>query len=196
MCKINKPYDLFYSCKHSRDGFHAYCKYCHKKRASEKYKARFERVEVKSTKLRICRICRKRKTFDNFYIHSVNDKFCKSCIPNKSYLKAITDKGISVEKYFEILKLQNNCCYICKKPQMASKTRLSIDHDHNCCSGQISCGKCFRGLLCNMCNVTLGYVKDDIELLKAMITYLEERSVDKPFDQQIKDLQELLKEDI
>jgi len=196
MCKIIKTHDMFYLNKHTSDGLHSYCKYCHKKRASEQYEARFKKVKTKSTKLRICIICRKKKDLSNFYIHSVNDKFCKSCIPNKSYVKSIIDKGLTVEKYFEIIKLQNNCCYICKRPQIGSKRRLSIDHDHNCCPGQISCGKCFRGLLCNMCNVTLGYVKDDIGLLKAMITYLEERSVDKPFDQQLKDLQELLKRDI
>ena len=193
MCKINKPYDMFYLSKRSGDGFHSYCKYCHKKRVSEQYKARFKRVDTENTKLRICKICKKKKTLDNFYIYSVNDKFCKSCIPNLSYLKTISMKGISIEKYFEMEKLQNNCCYICKKPQKGFKTRLSIDHDHNCCPGQMSCGKCFRGLLCHSCNLTLGYVNDDVKILKAMVSYLEEKSSPKPFDEQIEDLQKLLK---
>lgn len=193
MCKIVKQYDMFYLSKRSGDGYHSYCKYCHKKRASDQYAARFKRVKVSSSKLRICTICRKKKTLDNFYVHSTNDRFCKSCIPNKAYIKSITDKGLTVEKYFEIVKLQNNCCYICKKSQKGSKRRLAIDHDHNCCPGAIACGKCFRGLLCTKCNTAIGHVNDDVEILRAMITYLEEKSVAKPFKQQIEDLQKLLK---
>jgi hypothetical protein len=51
---------------------------------------------------------------------------------------------------------------------------LSIDHDHACCPGRISCGKCIRGLLCNRCNRALGLLGDSIELLKKMIAYLEQ----------------------
>jgi len=29
---------------------------------------------------------------------------------------------------------------------------LHVDHDHNCCNGVKSCGKCVRGIICNRCN--------------------------------------------
>src|SRR4029077_2130187 len=33
---------------------------------------------------------------------------------------------------------------------------LAVDHDHNCCPGAHSCGKCIRGILCGTCNSALG----------------------------------------
>jgi recombination endonuclease VII len=51
--------------------------------------------------------------------------------------------------------------------------RLAIDHDHKCCSGPHSCGKCVRGVLCQHCNQGLGNFKDDPEILKRAIAYLE-----------------------
>lgn len=49
---------------------------------------------------------------------------------------------------------------------------LHIDHDHACCPGPRSCGKCVRGALCNRHNVALGMVHDSVEELKELITYL------------------------
>jgi hypothetical protein len=34
---------------------------------------------------------------------------------------------------------------------------LHIDHDHQCCEGKKSCGKCVRGALCHRHNMTLGF---------------------------------------
>ncbi len=46
--------------------------------------------------------------------------------------------------------------------------RLSIDHDHN--TGDI------RGLLCHNCNVAIGHLNDDPELLDAAAGYLRTAS--------------------
>lgn len=48
----------------------------------------------------------------------------------------------------------------------------TIDHDHSCCPGEGSCGKCVRGVLCGSCNKMLGYARDDPERLQAAISYL------------------------
>ena len=71
----------------------------------------------------------------------------------------------------DMAKAQNYVCMICKKPDPYK--RLSVDHDHSCCAGDFSCGKCIRGLLCSPCNKTLGMVNDDINLLQDMIDYLQ-----------------------
>lgn len=62
---------------------------------------------------------------------------------------------------------------VCDNKNCRSNEVLSIDHDHMCCSGQNSCGKCVRGKLCRSCNTALGYVQDDIKKLFGLIDYLE-----------------------
>lgn len=47
-----------------------------------------------------------------------------------------------------------------------------VDHDHTCCPGKRSCGRCVRGLLCNRCNRALGQFGDDIETLRRAVAYL------------------------
>lgn len=47
-----------------------------------------------------------------------------------------------------------------------------IDHDHSCCPGDVSCGRCVRGVLCSTCNLGLGGFKDDPDLLRSAIQYL------------------------
>lgn len=67
------------------------------------------------------------------------------------------------ERYREMLKYQGGTCAICKKEPNGRK--FSLDHDHT--TSQI------RGLLCNNCNVGLGFFNDNIEALKSAIAYLE-----------------------
>ncbi len=50
----------------------------------------------------------------------------------------------------EKVKTQQNKCAICYTSFDVKP--LNVDHDHKCCSGPRSCGKCVRGLLCNDCN--------------------------------------------
>lgn len=47
----------------------------------------------------------------------------------------------------------------CNNPSCASDVKLSIDHDHNCCPGANSCGRCIRGVLCQDCNHLLGWME-------------------------------------
>lgn len=71
--------------------------------------------------------------------------------------------GITLEEYNELLKKQNNCCAICG--DSPRKKSFSVDHDH--ITGKV------RGLLCRGCNVGIGNLKDDPELLEKAIKYIE-----------------------
>lgn len=51
----------------------------------------------------------------------------------------------------EILALGDSCGICGYRPSIGEKA-LHIDHDHSCCPGQRSCGKCVRGVLCYPCN--------------------------------------------
>lgn len=80
--------------------------------------------------------------------------------------------GISVEEYEERFRLQNGLCASCGSPPSNGKI-LYIDHDHSCCPGDKSCGKCIRELLCQRCNSALGFANDNSEILLAMLAYLK-----------------------
>ena len=69
-------------------------------------------------------------------------------------MRRLAQYGLTVEQYGVMLNVQGGACAVCKiKP---INGRLCIDHDHGCCSGERSCGKCVCGLLCDPCNVQLG----------------------------------------
>lgn len=86
------------------------------------------------------------------------------------------DFGITREEYMSMYSHQHGCCAICggQEPIVDSKTgkqrNLAIDHDH--VTGKI------RGLLCSRCNLVLGKVRDDVNLLATMIGYLHDHDSD------------------
>ena len=53
------------------------------------------------------------------------------------------------------------------------KSSFCIDHSHNCCTKQTSCGNCIRGFLCHACNAGIGYLKDDAETIAKALTYVK-----------------------
>lgn len=67
-----------------------------------------------------------------------------------------------------LLEAQGGVCAICQH----SDPNLLVDHDHACCPGRESCGKCVRGLLCQRCNTGLGQFADDSRRLALAIDYL------------------------
>lgn len=79
--------------------------------------------------------------------------------------------GMPETEYQRKMEEQHGLCALCGGP--AGLRRLSVDHDHSCCTGRTSCGQCFRDLLCDRCNPMLGYAQDDIEILEKAIAYLK-----------------------
>ncbi|KGI82056.1 hypothetical protein IL38_06945 [Actinopolyspora erythraea] len=80
--------------------------------------------------------------------------------------------NITEEQYWEIYEYQGRRCYNC--PNKGTYKRLSVDHDHACCPGRTSCGKCVRGLLCQPCNRYLGHIRDNPEALLNGVEYLND----------------------
>lgn len=76
--------------------------------------------------------------------------------------------GLTVSQWDEILDSQGGVCAICRE----SHDRYHTDHDHSCCAGEVSCGKCVRGILCPQCNQALGLMRDDRQRLVNAIEYL------------------------
>ena len=74
---------------------------------------------------------------------------------------------LTLQSFIDMNDLQEGVCAICKEPP-AKGRRLCIDHDH-----AIADHIHVRGLLCNICNVLLGMAKDNVEILRAAIAYLQ-----------------------
>lgn len=127
-----------------------------------------------------CTKCGIEKPLIKFELRADTQKYrpdCKDC--RKAYSKKyyyknkekLLDKFI-FSKYNinkkELQNLRNNSkgkCNICKKSCTTGR-KLAIDHCHN--TGKV------RGLLCSKCNLMLGQAKDNINILKSAINYLEE----------------------
>lgn len=82
--------------------------------------------------------------------------------------------SISSEQYWAIYEYQGGRCFICRRAT-GERRKLAVDHDHACCPGPTSCGRCVRGLLCRSCNRSvLGHLRDDPEALQRAIDYLND----------------------
>jgi len=81
-------------------------------------------------------------------------------------------RNMTIDEYNERLESQNFKCAICGVDQGDISDALAVDHDHSCCDGEKSCGKCTRGLLCNKCNTSIGGFNDSVELLVKAVGYL------------------------
>ena len=96
---------------------------------------------------------------------------------NKEKIKQNRYKYMHKIDYAEFLKIlasQGNVCKICKKSEFNQEDRnWVVDHDHSCCPKNKSCNKCRRGILCQSCNKTLGFAKDNPEVLRTAADYLE-----------------------
>ena len=99
---------------------------------------------------------------------------CSECLFAGKIYRASRKFGLSKEKVLQLLRKEK--CEICETETSPNKCGFHIDHDHSCCPDKKSCGKCVRGLLCQKCNSVIGFAKDDPEILKAAISYLERYS--------------------
>jgi hypothetical protein len=92
-------------------------------------------------------------------------------LTNGRHWRMVATYGITVQEYNEMSAAQGHVCAVCGKPE--SRTRngetqhLAVDHCHD--TGRV------RGLLCNNCNRALGLLKDDADVLRKAIGYLERK---------------------
>jgi hypothetical protein len=100
----------------------------------------------------------------NFIPSMQSNGGCRACrnikrkaeiTPYMSFAQRLsTHFKVTPEWYDFKLAEQNGHCALC--PKTPDHRRLCFDHDHSCCPGRTTCGKCVRGLLCAYCNVKLG----------------------------------------
>ena len=64
--------------------------------------------------------------------------------------------GLSPEQFDAMIESQEGRCAICRTDTPGGAGTWHVDHDHRCCPGRETCGRCLRGLLCYSCNHALG----------------------------------------
>lgn len=135
---------------------------------------------------KLCQTCQTVKPIEDFGMRSKTSKYrvsrCRPCCVKKSveYAQrpenvervARNQKRSQVKRHYgltweQYLEMAAEGCAVC-----GTTTNLCVDHDHNCCPGVKTCGKCIRGVLCNKHNKILGYVQDSMEELSSLVDYL------------------------
>ena len=138
---------------------------------------------------KICCTCKLEKSLeDDFHKRSTakdgRQSSCKKCNTDQAQLwqknnptyyltrskrNAIARHHLTEEEYVQLLKRFNGKCWACKEQEQ----NLGIDHDHTCCPGSHSCGRCVRGLLCVQCNTALGLLKDSEDRINSLLRYIK-----------------------
>lgn len=130
-----------------------------------------------------CNICKETKHFNDFVKRSNRasgrQPYCKACHNKKMRDNYSSDVmkdydlkrayGITLEDYENMFTKQKGCCKICNthisKINKGKKKNLCVDHCHDT--------KRIRGLLCDSCNRGIGLLKDDVNVVKSALQYLE-----------------------
>lgn len=134
-----------------------------------KVRAQFETGERKRAKQKRCPLCERTKAANQFYLSNSNPDglhgWCKECSDKRTVENGRKRLfGITPEGFEAMLVKQEHRCAICRTKEQGAKA-FSVDHDH--ATGKV------RALLCTRCNLLLGGVNDEIDILKAAIVYLE-----------------------
>lgn len=80
--------------------------------------------------------------------------------------------GLDQDAIAAMLAAIDDRCQVCRI-EFSPSEPYCIDHDHTCCPGVASCGRCARGLLCRRCNAALGMMLDDPGIARAAAAYLD-----------------------
>ena len=107
----------------------------------------------RKSKCKVCDIARVRKR------HQENPERTKNNDLKRLY-------GITLNDYNQMLTEQKHQCAVCGTTEPGGKHgKFMVDHCHD--TGKV------RGLLCKSCNIALGEVGDNTQILQSMIEYLQ-----------------------
>jgi hypothetical protein len=187
-CRQRKPFTEFPPAKKRSDGRASYCRECFGIRSRAAYRRKQERAgrtvrapRVAPPGLKWCGDCDQVKTLDEF-CRNRNEPtgratYCKDCHNARAresrerlygggreyHLKS--RYGIGQADVDRMLAEQRGACLGCGKPDPEH-----VDHDHE--TGRV------RGMLCFNCNQALGNVRDNVEVLNRLGSYLIVRRPD------------------
>lgn len=167
-CKETKPLEEFGRSKRNKDGASSYCLDCgRKKSADQRKKLKEDDQKYAEHKANQAAKMRQRRLADP-------EKYAYTNIRTADehrWYRIWNRYKLTKDDSIEILENQDWSCLICSSD--IDTDSFVVDHDHGCCPGRKSCGKCVRGFLCQQCNKRLGFIEGDEQWLKAASDYLE-----------------------
>ena len=174
-CGRDKPLESFANNRAQPDGKAFYCRSCFNVRAAAAYRRKQERLG-RSVRERVavpsgykwCPDCTEAKPLDDFHRalrqSGGRASYCKACKGRRDERRRLERLyGMTPEEVQELIASQDGLCAVCH-----DRPAQHIDHDHE--TGLV------RGVLCFCCNAALGQFRDQVEILRSAITYLERRS--------------------
>lgn len=170
-CGESKSDDAFYLYKHSNKPRGA-CKICTNAANAARAAANPEKTNARSKAWRLSNPERASEIIKRSYETA---KAWRQRHPDQ-YRQILRRRVFGID-FDSMWKAQKGSCALCGGPMAPSGKRtdsVCVDHDRACCSGKTSCGKCVRGLIHWSCNLTLGYAKDNPELLRRAAEYVEQ----------------------
>lgn len=158
-CKQNKSLNEFCKDKSRKDKRYCICRSCTKKyRQENKKRASVYRKKYYQENKEKCAAFSKKY----YLVH-------KKQSAEHTRINNLKKYGLTLKQYDEMFEKQSGNCIICGLPELMR--RLSVDHDHE--TGKI------RALLCERCNLLLGRVESNPELVIKMLEYLEIQEITK-----------------
>lgn len=157
-CKQSKSLADFY-----QEGNDYYCKYCRNGQSIKSHRVGTRKGKCSVSECEINHYakgyCRNHYTRmqRNGQLEHKNNVVIDSKVYNYGDIQVTYDRKINIKTkykldYDQFLDMAKDGCNICGE---FTERHLQVDHDHNCCVGQITCGECVRGILCNRCNQTV-----------------------------------------
>lgn len=119
--------------------------------------------------MKTCTHCKQEKRLDQFPLRQKGGRkqsYCKSCGDDLRWARNLKNRfGITPEDYDRMYNAQSGRCGICGTHQCETGRRFAVDHCHH--TGIV------RGLLCFACNVGIGKLNDDPELLRRGMEWVQ-----------------------
>lgn len=98
------------------------------------------------------------------------------CSPCSCDYMTLNRYGLTRADVLRIVSEQGGCgiCGTDKPRNEGFRNGWHVDHDHNCCPSDRTCGRCIRGVLCADCNKLIGLAHDSVLRLQQAVSYLRD----------------------
>ena len=145
---------------------------------TEKPSVQIHKEHIAANSTLPCKTCLQEKVSNQFaysrYHLNATKTSCNDCVNLAARLRRYS---LSEKEMTLLLLRSGGICEICRDP--ATEGLLHVDHDHSCCNyprGATiqSCGNCVRALLCRRCNLLVGAIENNIDLVEDVQKYLQD----------------------